>query len=88
MVNVQQVDKHHDLFKISLAGGFLDPDYDQNTHTLDPSCTYLVPKHKYALIMNLYTCKDGTLLYFLLNDKFRPNKSIRRSLYYHKTFSC
>ena len=34
MVNVQQVDKHHDLFKISLAGGFLDPDCDHNTHTL------------------------------------------------------
>ena len=26
MVNVQQVDKHGDLFKISLAVGFSDPD--------------------------------------------------------------
>ena len=43
MVNVQQVDKHHDLFKISHAGGFSDPDCEQNTHTLDPNCTYLVP---------------------------------------------
>ena len=25
MVNVQQVDKHYELFKISLAEGFLDP---------------------------------------------------------------
>ena len=40
MVNVQQVDKHHDLFKISLAGGFLDLDCEQNTHTLDPNCTW------------------------------------------------
>ena len=32
MVNVQQVDKHQDLFKISLAGGFLDPDCEQNTY--------------------------------------------------------
>ena len=46
MVNVQQVDKH-DLFKISLAVGFLDPDCEQNTHTLDPN---LVPKHKYVQI--------------------------------------
>ena len=29
MVNVQQVHKHHDLFKISLSEGFLDPDYEQ-----------------------------------------------------------
>ena len=36
MVNVQQVDKHHDLFKISLAGLVLDPDCEQNTYTLDP----------------------------------------------------
>ena len=34
MVNVQQVDKHHDLFKISLAGGFSDPDCEQSTHAL------------------------------------------------------
>jgi hypothetical protein len=33
MINVQQVDKHHELFKISLAEGFLDPDFEQNTHT-------------------------------------------------------
>ena len=46
MVNVQQVDTHHDLFKISLAGGFLDPDCERNAHTLDPNCTYWVPKHK------------------------------------------
>ena len=74
MVNVQRVDKRHDLFKISHAGGFSDPDCEQNTHTLDPNYTYFVPKHKYvqnmymvglaALIMNLYMCKDGTLLYF------------------------
>ena len=50
MVNVHQVDKHHDLFKISLAGGFLDPGCEQNTHTVDPNCTYLVPKHKYLQI--------------------------------------
>jgi len=50
MVNVQQVDKHHDLFKISHAGGFSGPDCEQNTHTLDPNCTYLVLKHKYVQI--------------------------------------
>ena len=50
MVNVQQVDKHHDLFKISLAGGFLDPDCDHSTHTFDPICTCLVPKDKYVQI--------------------------------------
>ena len=50
MVNVQQVDKHYELFKISLAEGFLDRDCEQNTHTLDPNCTYLVPKHKYVQI--------------------------------------
>ena len=50
LVNVQKVDKHHDLFKISHAGGFSDPDCEQNTHTLDPDCTYVVPKHKYVLI--------------------------------------
>ena len=50
MVNVLQVDKHNDLFKISLAGGFLDPDCDHNTHTFDPNFTYLVPKHKYVQI--------------------------------------
>ena len=50
MVNVQHVDRHHDLFKISLAGGFLNPDYEQNTHTLDLNCTYWVPKHKYMQI--------------------------------------
>ena len=32
---MQQVDKHHDLFKISHAGGFSDLDCEQNTHTLD-----------------------------------------------------
>ena len=74
MVNVRKVDKHHDLFKISLAGGFLDPECEHKTHTLDPNCTYLVLKHKNAnlrniaglavLIMNLYMCKDGPLLYF------------------------
>ena len=50
MDNVQQLDKPHDLFKISLAGGFLDPDCEQNTYTLDPNCTYVVPKHKYVQI--------------------------------------
>ena len=60
MIKVQQVDKHHDLFKISLAGGFLDPDCEQNTHTLDPNCMAGLA----ALIMNIYMCKDGTLLYF------------------------
>ena len=50
MLNVQQVDKHHYLFKISLAGGFADPDCEQNTHTLEAKCIYLVPKHKYVLI--------------------------------------
>ena len=50
MVNVQQVHKHHDLFKISLAEGFLDLDFEQNTHTLDTHCTYLVPKRKYMQI--------------------------------------
>ena len=50
MVNVQQVDKHHDLFKISLARAFLDPNCEQNTYTLDPNCTYFVPKHKYVQI--------------------------------------
>ena len=50
MVNVQQVDKHHDLFKISLAGGILDPDCDNNIHTFDPNCICLVPKHKYVQI--------------------------------------
>ena len=65
MVNVQQVDKHHDLFKISRTGGFSDLDCEQNTQTLEPNCIYLVPKHKYVenlrnmagfvvLIMNLY----------------------------------
>ena len=49
MVNVQ-VDKHHDLFKISLAGGFLDSDCEQHTHILDPNCTYWAPKHKYVQI--------------------------------------
>ena len=34
MVNVQQVDKHHDLFKLSHEVGFSDPDCEQNTHTL------------------------------------------------------
>ena len=53
MIKVQQVDKH-DLFKISLAGGFLDPDCEQNTHTLDPNCTYLVPKHKYVQIWEIW----------------------------------
>ena len=48
MVNVQQVDKHHDLFKISLAIGFSDPDCEQNTHTLDTNCTYLVSKLTYV----------------------------------------
>ena len=33
MLNVQLVDKHHDLFKISHAGGFLDHGCEQNTHT-------------------------------------------------------
>ena len=50
MVTVQQVDKHYDLFKISHVGWFSDPDYEQNTHTSDPNCTYLVPKHKYLQI--------------------------------------
>ena len=50
MVNVQQVDKHHDLFKTSHAGGFPDPDCEQNSHTLEPHCTYLVPKYKYVQI--------------------------------------
>ena len=52
MVNVQQVDKHHDLFKISLAGRFSDPDCEQSTHALvlDPNCTYLLPHHKYVQI--------------------------------------
>ena len=45
MVNVQQVDKHHDLFNLSLAIRFSDPDCEQNTHTLDTYCTYLVSKH-------------------------------------------
>ena len=27
-----------------------------------------------ALIMNLYMCKDGTLLYFFTNDKFPTQK--------------
>ena len=44
MVNVQQVDKHHDLFKISLAIGFSDPDCEHNTHILDIIFTYLVSK--------------------------------------------
>ena len=44
MVNVQQVDRHYDLFKISFTVGFLDPDCDQNTQTLDPNCTYFVQK--------------------------------------------
>ena len=35
MVNVQQVDIHNDLFKISLAIGFSDPDCEKNTHTLE-----------------------------------------------------
>ena len=76
MVNVQQVYKHHDLFKISLARGFSDPDCEQSTHTLDPSCTYLVAKHKYVKTKKYgkFGClnyeaihvmwKDGTLLYF------------------------
>ena len=50
MVNGQQFDKHYELFKILLAEGFLDPDFEQNTHTLDPNCTYLEPKHKYVQI--------------------------------------
>ena len=50
MVNVQQLDKHHDLFTISLAGGFLHPDCEQNKHTLDPNDTYLVPYHKFVQI--------------------------------------
>ena len=50
MVNVQQVDKGHDLFKISHAVGFSDPDCEQNTHTLDQNCTYLVQKHIYVQI--------------------------------------
>ena len=50
MVNVQLVGKHHELFKISLVEGFLDPDCEQNTYTLDPNCTYLVPKLKYVPI--------------------------------------
>ena len=44
MVNVHEVDKHHDLFKISLAIGFSDPDCEQNTHTLDINCKYLESK--------------------------------------------
>ena len=54
MVNVQLVDKHHDLFKISHAGGFSGPDYEQNTQTLDPNCIYLVLKHKYVLIKEIW----------------------------------
>ena len=50
MVNVQQVDKHHDLFKISHAGEFSDHDCVQNTHTLERNYTYLVAKHKYVQI--------------------------------------
>ena len=60
MVNVQQVDKLHDLFKISLVGGFLDPDCEQNTHTtLDPNCTYLVPNHNYVQIDGRSGCLNG-----------------------------
>ena len=44
MDNVQQVDKHHDFFKILLTIGFSDPDCEQNTHILDTNCTYLVSK--------------------------------------------
>ena len=33
MVNVQQVDKHNDLFKQSLAGVFSDSDCEQSAHT-------------------------------------------------------
>ena len=86
-VNVQQVDKHHDLFKISLARGFSGPDCEQNTLTLETNCTYLVSKHIYqcaylsnmagliALVMNLYICKDGMLLYFLKYDQLPPKKN-------------
>ena len=42
---MQQIDKYHDLFTISLARGFSEPDYEQNTHTLDTICTYLVSKY-------------------------------------------
>ena len=31
MVNVQQVDKHHDLIKLSHTGGFSDLDCEQIT---------------------------------------------------------
>ena len=54
MVNVQQVDKHHDLFEISFAGGFSDTDCEQSRHTLDPCCTYVVPKHKYVQIEEIW----------------------------------
>ena len=50
MVNVKQVDKHHDVFRLSHTGGFSDHDCEQITHTLDPNCTYLVLKHKYVQI--------------------------------------
>ena len=54
MVNVQQVDKHHDLFRAEHLRNMAD----------------LV-----ALIMNLYVCKDGTLLYFFKNDQLLTQKS-------------
>ena len=43
MVNVQQVDKDHDLFKISHAGGFSDP-----------NCTNFVQKHIYMCKSDKY----------------------------------
>ena len=79
MVNVQQVDKRHDLFKISLAGRFSDPDCEQITHlrskfyifgTKTSICTNLINMAGLAaLIMNLYMCKDGTSLYLSKNDQ-------------------
>jgi len=72
---VQQVHTYHYLFKISVAGGFSDPDCEQNTHLRHDLYIFGMETYKsanlrniaglVALIMKLYIWKDDMLLSFL-----------------------
>ena len=45
MVNGKQVDKHHDLFKISLVIGFSDHDCDKEKQLIIPLYKTIVRPH-------------------------------------------